>query len=220
MKLFYYAATLTMKTLLLSFTRWRVEGKENVPQRGPLIVVANHINLIDPPLLFASIPRRIVFMAKEELFHSSPGSVFIRASGAFQVKRGERDREALRQALMVLEKGQVLGMFPEGKRSPNAQLRPAQAGTSLIATRSGAPILPVAISGSEKVTGIGSIFRRPSITVTIGRPFLLSPPPRGQSHSRLEELTALTMEHIAELLPRSYRGVYNSRVVEGAISGD
>jgi len=218
-RFFYPGATMLMKILLLSLSHWRVRGKENVPREGPLIVAANHLSLIDPPLLSASIPRRIVFMAKEELFRSPRGSFFVRAFGAFPVRRGRMDREALRQALMVLQEGQVLGMFPEGKRSTNTQLQEAQTGASLIATHSGAPILPVGISGSENVSGLGFIFKRPEITVTIGRPFSLPSIQEGQTGRQLGELTALVMERIAEVLPQSYRGGYSDRVAAGALSG-
>ncbi|MBI4304362.1 MAG: 1-acyl-sn-glycerol-3-phosphate acyltransferase [Chloroflexi bacterium] len=210
MRLFYHAATGTMKALLFSFSHWQVEGKENIPRDGPLIVVANHLSLIDPPLLSASIPRKVVFMAKEELF-ASKGGWFVRAFEAFPVKRGEIDRQALRLALAILKKGGVLGMFPEGKRSPQARLQTAQPGVSLIALRSGAPLLPVGITGSEKVTGAGVILKRPHISVTIGRPFSLRREDEDHSQPRLDELTTLTMNSIASLLPPDYRGAYSNK---------
>jgi len=135
MPFFYTVCNLTMKALLLLLSDWEVEGKENVPPSGPLIVVANHLNLPDPPLLTASIPRRIIFMAKEELFRSR-GGPFVRWFGAFPVRRGELDREAIRQAMEILDAGLALGMFPEGRRSPNSGLIQAEPGTALIALRS------------------------------------------------------------------------------------
>jgi 1-acyl-sn-glycerol-3-phosphate acyltransferase len=212
MPLFYYAATATMKALLLAFSRWRVYGRENAPLRGPLIVAANHINLADPPLLCASIPRRIVFMIKQELYYSPRGGPFVRAFGSFPVHRGKLDREALHQAVRVLEQGLALGMFPEGTRSPNAQLQQAYLGTALIALRSGAPILPVGINGTEKVRGFKEVvFGHPHITVTIGQPFFLPTSGDKANNVQLRELTDLIMSRIAELLPESYRGVYGDR---------
>lgn len=211
MKLFYCVANTAMKTLLILLTRWRVEGKENVPKKGSFIIVANHLNLIDPPLLGASVPRRINFMAKQELFRPSFGAHFVRAYGAFPVKRGELDREALRRALEVLKKGQVVGMFPEGKRSLDNQLQPIQPGTSFVAVRSSAPILPVGISGSEQIKGVGFILRRPRITVTIGRPFTLPPVEDKPLRSQLPQLSDLIAEHVAELLPPSYRSNHPSQ---------
>jgi 1-acyl-sn-glycerol-3-phosphate acyltransferase len=205
MRPFYYVANIAMKTLLIALTRWRVEGKENVPRQGPLIVVANHLSNIDPPLLGASVPRRISFMAKQELFRSSFSEFIVRAYGAFPVKRGELDRDAFRQALETLRKGQVLGMFPEGKRSFDRQLLPIQPGTSFIAARSGAPVLPVGISGSEQVKGISVILQRPRISVKIGRPFTLSYNKDKPIRNQLPQLSEMILERIAELLPPSYR---------------
>jgi 1-acyl-sn-glycerol-3-phosphate acyltransferase len=212
MPLFYYVGTTTMKALLITFSRWQVLGRENVPQKGPIIIVANHLNLADPPLLSASIPRRIVFMVKQELYYSTPGARFVRAFGAFPVHRGGIDREALHQAMKVLEQGLALGMFPEGTRSPNAQMQQAFPGTALIALRSGAPILPVGIAGTEKIKGVREVvLGHPHITVTIGKPFPLPPIDSKVTSAQLRELTNLTMSRIAELLPQSYRGVYGDR---------
>jgi len=118
---------------------------------------------------------------------------------------------ALRQALAELQNGGVLGMFPEGQRSPNAQLQSPQPGASLLAARSGVPLLPVGISGSERVKGIGFVLHRPQITVTIGRPFLLPSAGDKLTRSRLAQYSDSIMEHIAELLPESYRGIYDLR---------
>ena len=207
MNLFYCAANTMMKALLLALTRWRVEGKENVPRKGPLIVVSNHMTYVDPPLLGASVPRRITFMAKQELFDLSLLGLVVRAYGAFPVRRSGVDRVALRRALEVLKKGEVLGMFPEGKRSFSHQLQEAQPGTAFIAARSGAPIVPVGISGSEKVRGIGFILRRPSIVVRIGRPFTVPANEADKpNRSGLTQHAELITERIAELLPPVYRG--------------
>jgi 1-acyl-sn-glycerol-3-phosphate acyltransferase len=165
---------------------------------------------VDPPLLSASVPRRITFLAKQELFDLSLLGLVVRAFGAFPVRRGGLDRVALRHSLELLKKGEVLGMFPEGKRSLSHQLQELQPGTALIAARSGVPIVPIGISGTEKVRGIGFILRRPHIDVKIGRPFIL---PSGENNklerSRLIEGSNLIMERISELLPQSYRGSHS-----------
>ncbi len=205
MRLFYYAANAAMKVLLIALTRWRVEGKENVPRKGPLIIVANHMTYVDPPLLGASVPRRITFMAKQELFRPSLMGIVVRAYGAFPIRRDKLDREALRHAFGLLNKGQVLGMFPEGKRSFPCHLQEMQPGTAFIAARSGVPIVPVGISGSEQVKGLGFIARRPRITVRIGRSFIL---PSGDNNRLnrpgLNQHSSLIMKRIAELLPSTY----------------
>ena len=210
MTLRYYLGTILVKFLLILFTRWQVKGRENVPSRGPLIVVANHLNLVDPPLLSVSIPRRIVFMAKEEAFRSPILGPVVRAGRAFPVQRGRLDREALRQAQQVLGQGLVLGMFPEGKRSITAEMQRAYHGTSLVAIRSGAPILPVGITGTEKLSLLG-LLRRPEITVNIGKPLSVPPIDGKLTRTQLALATDLIMVRIAELLPQSYRGNYGGK---------
>ena len=173
-----------------------------------MIIVSNHLSLVDPPLLSASIPRRIVFMAKEELFHSLIFAPLVRGWHAFPVRRGELDREALRQAQQVLGEGLALGMFPEAVRSATAQMQQAYAGSSLLALHSGAPVLPVGIAGTEKIRNPIALLRRPEVTVNIGRPLNLPPVDGRLTRAQLASATDFIMGHIAELLPQSYRGVY------------
>jgi len=197
-----------MKLLLLLLSRWRVRGRDNIPRQGPLLIVANHLNLADPPLLGVSLSRKVIFMAKEELFRSRFSSYCVRSFGAFPVHRGQLDREALRQAKRVLADGLALVMFPEATRSKDAQLQPAFSGSALIALHSGAPILPVGITGTEKIKGLSWILRRPVITVNIGHPFYLPPVNSRLTKVEMAELTNFIMERIAEILPPEYRGNY------------
>ena len=205
---FYYVGRLIMRMLLMLLTRWRVRGRDNVLSQGPLLIVANHLNLADPPLLGVSLGRKVIFMAKKELFYSRVIGYFIRGFGSFPVHRGQLDRKALRQAEQLLAQGLALVMFPEGKRSKNAQLQPGFSGSALIAWHSGAPILPVGISGTERIKGAGWLLRRPQITVNIGRPFYLPPVSSKLTKLKLAEHTDFIMERIAELLPPEYRGNY------------
>lgn len=208
MRWFYYVGRLMVRITLLLLTRWQVKGKENIPSQGPLLVVANHLNLADPPLVSVSLNRKAMFMAKEELFRSKFTNYFIGGFGAFPVHRGQLDRKALRHAEKFLAEGWALVMFPEATRSKNAQLQPAFPGSALIALRSGAPILPLAITGTEKIKGATWILRRPRLTVNIGHPFHLPSVNSKVSKAELAELTNNIMEHIAELLPVEYRGGY------------
>jgi len=208
---FYHVARVLIRILLFTLTSRQVKSKENVPSQGPVLVVANHINLADPPLLGISLGRKVIFMAKEELFRPRLVGYFIRSVGAFPVYRKQIDRQAIRQAKQVLAKGLVLAMFPEGKRSRNAQLQPALSGSALIAVHSGAQILPVGITGTEKIKGVGWLLHRPQITVNIGHPFYLPPANGKLTKDELVRLTNYTMERIAELLPQEYRGNYATK---------
>ncbi len=189
-------------------TRWQVKGRESIPSQGPILVVTNHLNLVDPPLVAVSLGRKATFMAKEELFRSSFTGYLIGRLGAFPVHRGRLDRKALRQAERVLAGGLALVMFPEATRSKNTQLQPAFPGSALIALRSGAPILPLAITGTEKIKGITWILHRPQLTINFGHPFYLPKVNGKVSKAELARLTNIIMEHIAELLPVEYRGSY------------
>ena len=207
---FYCGGRLIARALFTLLTRWEVRGRENIPADGPVLVVANHLNLTDPPLLGISLGRKMMFMAKEELFRSPLAACFVGGFGAFPVRRGKLDRKAMRQAQQVLTDGMALIMFPEATRSKTARLQRAYPGSALIAMRIGVPILPVGVIGTEKVRGVGWIFRRPRITINIGRTFQL---PSGKKLTRdgLAKNTDLIMERIAELLPPKYRGVYGKR---------
>ena len=205
---FYYVGRLLVRILLLLLTRWQVKGRKNIPNQGPVLVVVNHLNLADSPLVAVSLGRKAIFMAKEELFRSRFSSYFVGKFGAFPVHRGQLDRKAMREAERVLAEGLALVMFPEARRSKNAQLQPAFPGSALIALRSDAPVLPVAITGTERIKGAAWLLRRPQITVNIGQPFHLPPVNGKLSKTELAELTNFIMGHIAELLPVEYRGIY------------
>jgi len=195
-------------TTLRLFTHWQIKGRENVPSQGALLIVVNHLNLADPPLVSVSLKRRVIFMAKEELFRSRFIGYFISSFGAFPVHRGQLDRQALRLADRVLAEGLALAMFPEATRSKNAQLQRAFPGSALIALRHGVPILPVAITGTERIKGLSWMLHRPKITITFGQPFHLPSVNGKASKEELTELTSFMMGHIAELLPVGYRGYY------------
>lgn len=208
---FYYVSRIIIWVLLVLLTRCRVRGKENIPSQGPLLIVANHLNLVDPPILGVRLNRKVVIMAKEELFRSPLSGYFMRGLGSFPVHRGRLDRKALRQAVQALAQGQALVMFPEGMRSRGGRLQRAFPGSALIARRSGAPILPIGITGTEKIKGAAWLLRRPQITINVGHPFHLPPVSSKLTKAELTELTNYIMGRIAELLPLEYRGHYTEQ---------
>jgi 1-acyl-sn-glycerol-3-phosphate acyltransferase len=209
---FYWLMTRLMRSVVWIFGRYEVVGVEHVPADGPLIVVANHLNNADPPLLGAAIPRRIRFMAKQELFETKAGILY-RWFDAFPVRRFEADLAALRQAQSILKEGGVLGMFPEGHRSHGDGMGPPHPGTALIALRTDAPLLPVGITGTEAIRSPMVLLRNPRIRVVIGEPFQL-PATRRITAEQVEAGTDEIMHRIAALLPVRYRGVYNGERME------
>ncbi|MFC2012075.1 lysophospholipid acyltransferase family protein [Chloroflexota bacterium] len=211
MRWFYYVARFLVKLIAIFCIRCKVTGKKNIPRKGALLIVSNHLNNADPPLLSVSLKRTTWFMAKKELFETGWSNYFISGFGAFPVHRGKLDRKALRESEKILSEGKALVMFPEASRSKNAQLQQAFPGSALIAVRSGASILPVGISGTEKMIGFWPI-RLPKVKVNIGQPFYLPPVDGKVTGEKLDELTDFIMEHIAELLPEKYRGHYKDKV--------
>ena len=208
-----YGARFITRVLLFLFTRWRVRGKENIPGQGPLLIVVNHLNLADPPIIGVSVNRKVMFLAKEELFRPGLSGYIVRNYGAFPVRRSGMNKEAMRKSEQLLAQGMALILFPEGRRSQGAQLESALSGAALIAARSRVPILPIGIAGTENIKGITWWLRRPEITVNIGYPFYLSPVNGKLTRVKLIEFTHSIMEHVAELLPAEYRGDYDSQKI-------
>jgi 1-acyl-sn-glycerol-3-phosphate acyltransferase len=198
---FYTFAVVALRVLLRLLTRLEVVGTEHIPAEGPLVVVANHTHFIDPPVLGATVRRKIILMAKLELFHTPVVGWIVSHYDAFPVRRGEADRQALRWAQRVLELGQAVAMFPEGTRSKDGQLKDAFPGAALIALRSGAPVLPVGIDGTDQAFPSLRKLRRARVRVVYGPVFTLDSDDRVNATEQM-------MRRIAELLPESRRGRY------------
>ena len=205
----YRAGAALARICFTAFANWTVEGRESVPPRGPLIVASNHLSNADPPFLVTSIPRTLHFMGKRELFAMPPAAAFLKAVGVHPMNRNGVDLDALRWNLNLLSNDAAVVLFPEGTRSRTRAMNRGMSGAAYLAVKSQAPVLPVGISGTEK---IGSYARLPmplcSVRVSIGQPFTLpiieGRPPRPV----LEDLTTMIMSRVAALLPPEYRGYY------------
>ncbi len=202
------------RALFKVLIRYEVRGKENLPADGAIIAVCNHLHLLDPVLHILSIlPRDSIFMAKEELFQYFPVPLFrilMDIAEAFPVRRRgtiEERQQAVEYSIKVLQAGMVFGIYPEGTRSKTGQLKEAYHGCALIALRTGAPLIPVGIWGTEKLKGIGWL-RRPKVVVNFGKPFTLPPVQGEASERKLKELTEYIMGKLASVLPPEYRGRY------------
>jgi 1-acyl-sn-glycerol-3-phosphate acyltransferase len=145
---------------------WNVQGVENMPAEGPVILAINHQSIWDPLVAASSLPRKVSFMAKEELF-SIPvlGKIFSKL-GAFPVKRGQGDMNAIRQSLAILKEGRVLGLFPEGTRSKNGEIQKGLPGMVLLMEKGKATVVPVKVLGTRHLLTKGW----GNIAVVVGKP--------------------------------------------------
>lgn len=190
------------------FTRRVVIGREHVPAQGPLLVVANHLSNADPPLIGICLGRKARFMAKEELFGNLLARFVLLSVGAFPVNRRRPGKNSLQEAEQALAQGFPLVMFPESTRSTTAKMRTGLPGAAMVAAKSSVPILPIGITGTEKIKGTWWWLTRPTIRVNIGMPFILATKSDGITRDDLTDYTTLIMHNIASLLPTEYRGEY------------
>ncbi len=178
--------------------RGRIDGLENIPLDGPLIVVANHGSHIDPPILGHALRRPIAFMAKEELFRIPLIGWIIRQCGAYPVSRGATDREAIRVATNRLKESWAIGVFLDGTRQDNGRVNEPKAGAALLSSRSNAPLLPVAIINSHRALGKGlKIIRFVPIHLRIGA---LISPPKSRKKLHLIETTSEIQRSINSMI--------------------
>jgi len=218
---FYWGVTRFCKhTVVHVYTRMHSSGQENIPKTGAFVLVSNHLNDGDPGLISTQSTRRISWLAKQELFKIPGLGQFMVAYDAIAVRRGEADLAALRLAQAQLDKGVAIGVFAEGTRSGRrAAMKQAFPGAALFALRSGVPVLPVAITGSQLLSMPFVFFRpfwrRPRVEITFGEPFVLEKPARLNSES-VKAATDQIMRRVAALLPESYRGYYGSAPADGA----
>ncbi len=197
----------------------RIEGIENVPKHGSSLVISNHLHNSDPILLVAAYPRPLLWMAKKEVFSVPFVGWVADSAGAFPVDRGSADRQSLRNAERLLHEGYLVGVFPEGTRSTTGGLKDVYPGVAMIASRTGAPIIPTAIFGTERLPFNGKKGSRRGtgrhrVIVRMGEPFHLPEREAGEKRLSMSDLTDFMMLKVAELLPEQYRGIYAERMNE------
>lgn len=189
--------------LMYGLWRPRVLGAWRVPAQGPLILAGNHAHNIDGPMLIGTCPRPLHFLVKKEAF-VGPLDPFLRSIGQIEIDRDSADRAAIATALGVLERGGVLGIFPEGTRGTGGDFARLRAGLAYFAVRSGAPIVPVAVLGSARKGRLVSALPplRSRIDVVFGEPFAAGDAGGPRTRKVLDAATSVIQErltaHMAE----------------------
>jgi 1-acyl-sn-glycerol-3-phosphate acyltransferase len=180
-----------------------------VPQHGPLILVSNHINFLEVPLLYTHLlPRPVTGFAKAETWHNPAMAALFDLWEAIPLRRGEADHAAIRRALQALRQGKILALAPEGTRSRDGRLQRGHPGVVTLALLSGAPLLPIVFYGGERLRGNLSRLRRTDFHIVVGRPFELRPPEARVTRASRQSMVDEVMYQLAALLPPPYRGCY------------
>jgi 1-acyl-sn-glycerol-3-phosphate acyltransferase len=188
-----------------------VDGEQlaKIPTNGPLILLANHVNFLEAPVLHCGFrPREVIGLAKAEAWDNPLLGWLFNQWRAIPIRRGESDIGALRRALAVLEDGGILAVAPEGTRSRHGRLQRGRAGVVTVALRSGAPLLPVVFYGGEAIGHNVRRLRRTPFHILVGEPFHVEVGEERLSRDLRQQITDEIMYQMAALLPPQYRGEY------------
>jgi len=200
----------TFDFLFFILARTRFYGLENLPERGPYLMVTNHLSYADAPLVAIGIRSPHMVALAADTYKKNPlFRWLVETVGGVWISRGSGDRGAIKASVDTLKEGKILGMAPEGTRSKATHgLMAAKPGAAFIACKAGVPILPIAVTGTENIFRDLKRLRRADVTFTVGPTFTLPPLNGDAKNKQLEEHTREMMCRIAALLPESYRGVY------------
>lgn len=190
----YAVVKVILRVLFTVVLRMRVEGTENIPKEGPLVIASNHLSLLDPPVIGTAATRKVHFMAKQELFVPILGDIY-KILGAFPVRRGGADRAAIKHGIEILQSSQVLAIFPEGTRSKTGKLGKAEPGALMMASKAMATIVPCCVIGTD-FQRQGRIW--PKVTVRFGKPMFF-PADAVINKEFLHNMTEDLMQRIAQL---------------------
>ncbi len=207
------------RLVLGSLIRLEIIGMDKVPTSGAYIATGNHIGLIDVLVVYYALDREdIIMMVAEKHRKSAFTRMLANSVGAIFVDRYEADFVAMREVMKRLKNGGVLTIAPEGTRSPTGSLQPGRSGAAYLAAKTGLPVLPVSVVGTEDEQLVANLKRlqRAPVTIRVGERYTLLPLPRENRDDTIQNYTDEIMCRIAALLPEDYRGVYanHSRVDE------
>ncbi len=210
MNLAHWTVTNTIKNITRVLCRIDEEPLQQVPRHGPLILVCNHINFLEVPLMYSHLqPRPITGFAKAETWDSRWMGALFDLWGAIPLHRGEADTAALRRGLQALDAGKIVAITPEGTRSGDGRLRRGHPGIVTLALHSGAPLLPLVYYGNEAFRHNIRRLRRTEFHIRTGRPFRIEPATEPVTRLVRQQITDEIMYLLAELLPPEYRGAYS-----------
>ena len=199
----------TISGLLRLLCRVYKDQLEKVPTRGPLILLTNHINFLEIPVLHTHLrPRPVTSFAKAEAWDNLIVGFLFNLWGAIPIRRGEADMRALRQGLAALREGYILAIAPEGTRSGHGRLQRGHPGVAMMALQSGAPLLPLVFYGGEKLKRNLSRLRRTPFHIVVGQPFHLHTDGVKVRREIRRQMIDEVMYQLAALLPPAYRGHY------------
>jgi len=190
-------------------TRLQIEGLHNIPQNSAAILAFNHLGHLDPLLVSSFSPRAPEFIALADLLQVPGTGPALRAYGVILIHRDEYDRQVIRAALGTLKRGDLVALAPEARQSPSATLERGREGAAYLALKSGVPVVPMGITGTQNAYGAWRDHRRPEICIRVGPPFHLSAQPGTDRHEALTAAHTAIMKHIAQLLPVEYRGYWS-----------
>jgi len=202
-----------IRFLLKTLTITEYVGTENIPVSGGVIFAINHLSYMDTPFMLVNPVRSdITALVTNKYEDRALISWFTDTAEGIWIDRDIADFSAIRKASAVLKKGMALGIAPEGTRSKTGEMQQAKPGTIMLAMKSGAPILPIGITGTETAFDDLKHFRRPKLKAVFGKPFTVPEFEPGKRSEGLEIWTEKLMVRIAELLPPAYRGYYRGHV--------
>ena len=215
----YWVVKIIVTPVLRVFVRIRVEGKEHVPRSGPVILASNHRSFLDSIFIPLVIRRRVTFVAKAEYFDDKPVAWFFRGVGQIPIRRegGSASERALQSAMEVLEGGGVFGIYPEGTRTRDGKLHRGHTGVARLALRTGAPIIPVGLIGTDAVQPVDSKLPRlfKPVRICFGEPIELERyEGRHDDHLALRDIADEVMYEIRQLCGYEYSDTYATKKAE------